>query len=251
MGVGFRSVVDGFNVTQITNEDFNFSLFAQGVLDNTGWASEGGGNSGYRDLVISGYAVADGPMMAISSASAVWCNIVSTAGGNLTYRIFRVGSDNVEWFFFTKKSPTDISPGAGLRLYKKVGGVRVLTYSSLFPVARPIGIYEDGVYSGISITGRKLAIVPIKQRTYSYNTYTAGGLGSCTAPGGFAAYQFYNAFGYSRTAIIASVGVLSTNNRFQNVGPIPYICSLSPFPSPSSSSLSDGYKALILDVTNY
>lgn len=250
MPVGFRSFVQGTSIVQITNEDFNFSLFLQGELSNAGWAQEGN-NSGSKDVVISGYAVSDGPMLAVHSPdSAVWCELLSSSGGNLTYRVYRVGSGVVEWFFFAKKSPPDTAPGAGMRLYKKVGGVRVLTYSSMYPVVRVLGTYTDSVYSGLAIAGRKLAIVPKKQRSYSYNITTSGPINSCTQPGGSPGYQVRNEFGWQRTAVAAGVGSLSVSNRFQQVGPVPVNCSSIPVSS-GGTSLSDGFSALVIDVTGY
>lgn len=247
MTAGFRSWTDtGYE--QLTDSDFNFSLFTKGILTSAGntWLSEGG-NSGYVVLTISGYSTADVPMLALSSSSAVWGELVSSTGSSITYNVYRVGSSDVEWFLFCKKSPPVSAHGVGLRIFNSAGS---LIYSSEYPIARPIGVYDQTGYTGIDITGRKLAIVPVKQRSYDFTSNTSGGLGTCTYNGTTPGYQVYTTSGFSRTAISAGVGSLGVNPRAMSVGPSPVYCSNTPV-TQGNTRTSEGFRALVLDVTNY
>lgn len=239
---------------KLTNEDPILSLRDSGVIsDSAGWSQEGT-NSGYFDVTVYGIQISSAPMIAVRSSSSIgtWAHIQGSSTGAVTFRIYRTGSGSVEWFVFSPPEPAYLHPptnpsNSGLELYNSSNQ---LVFASETPVARPIGIYSNSGYSGLSLSGRTLAHAPIKQRTYSYTNYTHAGLGSCNI-GGQQGYQQYSETGWSRTAISVSGSSVNTANRFSQFGPVPTSCSLSQPSTPSFSRISPEFSSLILDVSNF
>lgn len=248
MPAGFQFWVEDLDdVIQLADDEQFFSLFEKGVeTDAQSWSQEGN-NSGYRDVVISSFSTSDAPMMAVRSDSGgTWCSLIDTANGDLTYRIFRTGSGDVEWYLFAKKAPSLNASNLGLELWDENGN---LVFASDMPPARPVGIYSDSGYSGLPLTGRKLAHAPMKEYRFSYRSITYAGIGSCQLGDG-PAYQHYEETGWTRSAIAVGGSSVSESNRSTQFGPVPYACFNTPSPA-SFTNNSPPFRTLILDVTNY
>lgn len=250
MPAGFQSLADGIH-TQLTNEDVYFTLSAKGVISGV-WSQEGN-NSGFVDIVLSGYSLADVPMFALKSASGTWSTLIADTASSLTYRVFRVGGADVNYFLFTNRSPSPNASKAGIELYKPNGQ---LVFASDTLIARPMGIFSGNLfgsssYSGQPLAGKEIAHVPMKQGTYSYQNDVYGNLGSCLLPGGINGYSLTRTTGWQRSAVSVGVGSVSHAPRFSQVTLGNMFCSSVFTPNTNSSGGALSYSSLILDVTNY
>jgi hypothetical protein len=250
MPAGFQSWTDG-NIAQITDVDIFFTLAIKGTTAGVTWVQEGN-NSGYYDLVISGYSLSDAPMLALKGPGS-WHTLIAATGSSLTFRIFRVGSGDITYYFFTNRRPAVNASKSGLEVYNSAGQI---VYASDTLIARPMGVFSGALfgsssYAGQSISGRDIAHVPIKQGTYSFQNDDFGGLGSCTAPGGISGYSLTRTTGFQRSAIAASTGSIASAPRASQVTLANIFCSTSFSPDVSSSASALSYESLVLDVTHF
>lgn len=252
MPAGFIARTDT-GIIQISDQEIHFSLMDRGTLPSSGWAPETGTSSGGAseqiDLIISGFSTADAPMLAISSARGTWAEIISSTSSGITYRIYRrVTSESpvVDWYFFSKKSPP-ASTGAAMIIRNESNQI---VFSSNYPPARVLGIFNQDGYSGAPITGKKLAHIPVKQRSTGFLSVTFAGIGSCTMGGSVPGYQHYRAEGSGRSSVYATVGDVGFGGyRGFQTGALPVFCSPSQQPQ-SNSYDSLTYESIIIDVTN-
>lgn len=246
MTAGFELLTDDGHL-QLSTDRLYFRLEQALVLDNTGWSQHGTSGS-YRDVVFTGPGSSDAPMLALASQAAVWHRQISSTSSSVTFRVYRTTSGSYPvscWLFSRRLPPSDPPPFA---LYNSSGQCIL---SAAYPPARPLGVFKDGVYTGVSRTGRTLAFVPQTRKTYDYATYSAGGYGSCTS-GSTPGYQFYQETGWSEDAVICWGASLSLSNIYMQLGPFPYFCSPTPATPPSNSRGTTGKtSALVLDVTDY
>lgn len=251
MPAGFQSWTDG-NIAQITDTDIFFTLSAKGSSAGVSWIQEGN-NSGYYDLVFSGYSLSDAPMLALSGASGSWHTMISATPSSLTFRIFSVLIGTVTHYLFTNRRPSTNASKSGLEVYNSSGQV---VYASDTLIARPMGVFSGDLfgsssYSGQSIAGRDIAHVPIKQGTYSFSNDDYGNLGSCTVPGGLSGYSLTTTTGFQRSAIATSTGSISSVPRSSQVTIGNIYCAPSFIPDRSNSNSALSYQSLILDVTHF
>ncbi|QSX32631.1 hypothetical protein JYB87_12820 [Shewanella avicenniae] len=246
MPTGLQVMLGGTATTQITNEDVYFSLFSKGILTNQlSWAQEGNNSSVY-ELTINGVTADDEPMLALRCAGGTWAELASSTPNSVKYLIYRVGTADVLWYLFTAKSPAAITDG--LELYDIDGNV---IFNSGHPIARPLGTFSNDGYSGLDLTGRTLAHVPMKMGATAYRFFTHGSLGSCMSGGAYPGYQTYQTEGWQRSAIAINNQTIAMEAREQRLGPYPYACLLNPPLTGMNNFQSLDYSSLILDVTYY
>lgn len=251
MPAGFQSFTDT-GVDQIVDSDIFFTLSVKGTTAGATWSQEGG-NSGFTDVTFSGYSLADAPMIALKGPGS-WATLQSSTGSSLTFRIFNTSvPDVVTYYLFTNRRPPVNASKCGLEVYNSAGQI---VYGSDTLIARPLGVFSgelfgSSAYSGAPIAGRDLAHVPIKQGTYSFLANDYGNLGSCTLPGGIPGYSLTQTTGFQRSALVASVGSISSNPRASTVTIGNIFCSASFNPDTSGSNSALSYKSLILDVTHF
>ncbi len=243
MPTGLQVMLGGTATTQITNEDVYFSLFRKGIVTSQATWSQEGGNSAYYDLTVTGVTMEDEPMLALRCTGGTWHEVISNAANSVTWRIYRTGGGDVLWYLFTAKSPEAIT--FGLELYDINGQV---IFNSGHPIARPLGVFANGNYSGIDLAGRTLAHVPMKMSYYSYRLVTYR---YPVNMGGYDQYWVFQQTGWSRSAISINNQTIAEQFRSMNIGPIPTHYQMSmPLTVPNQSS-SQEYASLILDVTYY
>jgi len=244
MPAGFQSWTDG-NISQITDVDIFFTLSVKSTTSGAVWSQEGG-NSGFTDVTFSGYSISDAPMLALKGPGS-WATLQASTGSSLTFRIFSVSiASPITYYLFTNRRPPVNASKAGLEVYNSAGQI---VYASDTLIARPMGVFSGDLfgsssYSGQPISGRDIAHVPIKMGSYSYQTDTYAGLGSCFVggPGGPAGYSATRDTGFQRSAIAASTGSLVSAPRAGQVIISNVYCSTSPFAPPSSSGGSLNYQ---------
>lgn len=250
MATGLQTFLPGAVGVQFTNEVPILSLFRQGSFSTSdgGWVQEGG-NSGQRDFSVSipesvGYNV----MIALRSSQGCWAELVSRSGQTLNYRIFMVGSGTVQYFIYSDAPPPANPSRRGLELYHQ--GRR--TYASDYQPMLPLGIFSganvSGSYSGIPLSGRRVAHVPVKAYSFSQRSMSYAGQGSCNA-GALPGWQVYQQESWTRSAIIAFSGSVSVNNRQMTYGPYPTYCSPALPQVQTNSTTYNGFRSLIIDVT--
>lgn len=248
MAAGFRTYTNGGATVQLSDDEIFYSLFEQGSeLDSSNWSQEGGGSAAnFRDVVISGYALSDEPIMALRSASGgTWATLIDTANGDLTYRIFRSSTGfDVQWFLFAGKAPPAVISGAGLHLYNSTGR-RV--FSSDSPPIRVLGVFSHAGYVGQSTTGLALAHAPMKSKRESVTIYSYGGLGSCQV-GGQQGYEEFIQEQFARSAIAVGSGV-AEENRTGDFTTRTGACVTTANPRSFGLDASE-FRTLVIDVTN-
>ncbi len=236
------------NHLQLTDNNIYFRLEQKVVLDNTGWAQYGN-NGSYRDVTFTGPGSGDAPMLALASQAATWHRQISSTSTSVTYRVYRTsaGGYSVTCYLFSKRPPPDSN--MPFCIFNDAGQC---VFNANYPPARPIGTFSAGTYTGLDRTGRSLAFVPQKRAASQYILWTYGGAGSCQLPGGINGYQAYQQTGWSETALNCWGEAISWANFATQVGPIPHSCAGSSNQyGPGSGSETQGYSALILDVTGY
>ncbi|PZQ55256.1 MAG: hypothetical protein DI555_07850 [Novosphingobium pentaromativorans] len=220
---------------------------------STGW-QQFSNNSGQRDVFVAGLSPSDIPMLAIASPSFTWADVVSTANGGITWRIYATstGSNPITLYVFSQRRPPVSEHMAGAELYAPDGSI---VWSSDYPIARPLGILSNpapGTYSGVGLSGRSVAHVPQKQEVNSAISFTSAGEGSCRI-GPYNGWQVYRRDQWSRTGVSAWGSLVSGSGTafFQDSGSFQYMCASSPSSIPLSQQISTvGWRSLILDVTN-
>jgi hypothetical protein len=239
---------------QLTTDMIYFRLEQKIDLpaDSNGWAQFGTG-SGQRDIFVAGLTVADGPLLALASQSFTWAEIVGTSGGGITWRVYRSGTNAVTLYVFSQRRPPVSAHMAGCELYEYAGPI---VYSSDYPIIRPLGMLTNpapGTYSGVSLAGRSVAHVPIKQEVTSAVSFTSAGIGSCYYSS-VQGYQIYRRDQWSRGGVVAWGNSVSGSGNafFQDSGTFQYQCvpSASAIPASQQVSSTGGWRSMIIDVTN-
>lgn len=232
---------------QLTTDLLYFRFEGKTTLNNTGW-SQWGTTGSYRDVTFNGPGANDAPMLALSCTAGVWATRIAATTTSVTFRVYRVsaGGASVTCYLFSRRPPPDAN--APFVLFNSAGNC---VFNANYPPARPIGIYKDEVYTGLSRSGRDCAFVPQKRRTYRFNVFTKGGAGSCNPGGGLTGYQQYITTGWSETAIVCNGSTLSLTSIGSSVGPTPHSCTTTAVVPAANTGESPGYSCLILDVTNY
>jgi hypothetical protein len=236
-------VYSGDDHLQLSDEQIYFRLEGKVELDasTAGWAQYGNGS--FRDVTFTGPSAADWPMLALSSDAGTWAKLIASSAGSLTYRITRTAAQAVTLFLFSARRPPD--DVGELIIY---ADYPVVAFNSSYPVARPLGTYSATGYKGVPIAGRRLAHVPQKQETASFNLFQNQGLGTCTF-NGQPAYNITNRTGWAERQVVAGNAALGNLNISVDVGPVQYMCSQFNQTPQGASYGSGGWSSLILDVT--
>lgn len=251
MPAGFQSFTADNNVTQLTNDGIFFSLVTKGVLTGSeSWGQEGQ-NSATHSMTISGATLADRPLLALHSTTrSTWATLTSSDSNSVTYTVAATNSGIIEWFLFSMKDPLPNPSKSGLELRRDNG---TLCFASDFPPVLPLGIIDNDGYTGISVSGRKVAHIPIKESHYQFNNYTYAGVGSCLTGGQPGSLQYLH-FGFARSSVTAGMGVIAAawNGRNRSFGPTQTgACMFGPQQPQTNQSNQPIFKSLIIDVTNY
>jgi hypothetical protein len=222
---------------------------------SAGWG-QFGNNSGQRDVFVAGLTPSDIPMLALASPSYTWADIVSTANGGITWRIYATGtsSNPITLYVFSQRRPPVSEHMAGAELFAPDGSI---VWSSDYPICRPLGRLANpspGTYTGVSLSGRSVAHVPQKQEVTSAASYTSGGLGSCYYSSNIQGYQVFRRDQWARLGVAAWGSSVSGSGNafFQDSGSYQYACvpSQASIPATQQIGTTGGWSSLIIDVTN-
>lgn len=252
MPAGFETYTPDGRVQLLANMTY-FRLEQRIDLPTSGWG-QFGNNSGQRDVFVAGLTMADAPMMALTATTHTWADIVSTANGGITWRVYAVNpsASTIVAIVFSQRRPPVSDHMAGAEFFMTDG---TIAWSSDYPIARPLGVITQNGYSGVSVAGRHLAHVPQKQEVSTALSFTYAGLGSCRQ-GNTNGYQVYRRDQWARTGVTAWGGgtIYGASNAFYaDSGNIQYTCALSPQSVPISQNIGSlgGWRSLVLDVTNF
>lgn len=242
---------------QLTDTVPLFSLLAKGsVTPSSSWGLE---NTPYvyatraTEITIPQGNQNTDAMLAVRSPNGAWAHLVEEGSNYVKYLICSVpGGAPVEWYYFSIGEPPTNPSRSGIEIYGPGGSPRI--FASDFPIARPLGMITQNGYQGISNSTAKVAIVPIK-RAFSWYSETEATMYGCIPPGGGSATGYTQTredFGES-SLMMADIGTSSVDIRFfyGDTGKMNMGCSWN-FEGPRrDSQASQGWAALVLDVSNY
>lgn len=237
------------SATAFTNSDIFFRLLSKGILTGTGWSTVSQSSNWISREITFNYNGEFIPMICLHSPNGGAGSRVSNISlGQITFTISanvaNAQSGTIEYFIFDT-SPTPAG-NSGFEMYKD--GVRV--FGSWNPVARPLGMYEDG-FEGDALTGKKLGHVAIKWMTeFTESIYLSDeGEGICGPPPNEYQYEYWyesvNAFSALQTGVGSiNFWTLYSTNSYQ------YLCGANTIPEGTRWRESMDSQYLIIDLTD-
>ncbi|MBB5709451.1 hypothetical protein [Sphingomonas xinjiangensis] len=233
-----------------------FRLETKQVLDESNWTQNeqlvSGGLSTCKVVFVPGISLADTPMVALSCESGTMARVSDVSGGiNVTiHRISRTRKDTVTMYVFSTRRPPD--PNYGMGLYDANGQI---LFSITTPIVKPLGTYENGTYTGVSMEGRTCAHVSQRWSNTVELVFSEGGFGSCSTTGTSGSIvQGYQSYRQDRTLLrlVKCIGsTISVDQTNYTSSLSPWICSTFPRGAQSSVySIQPNYRSLVIDVTN-